>query len=107
MEESRPLRVRFTVRALEDLESIVTYPHERSPTGAHNVAQRIKAAIDGLEEFPLMGQRTSDPTIRRPVAMPYPYIVLYEPRESEVVIHAVRHAARRDASLVDDLSSDG
>jgi plasmid stabilization system protein ParE len=25
---------------------------------------------------------------------PYPYLIFYEPTETEIVIHAVRHAAR-------------
>jgi toxin ParE1/3/4 len=44
--------------------------------------------------YPHIGRRTNDPAIRRIMAMPYPYLVFYEATETEVIIHAVRHAAR-------------
>ena len=43
---------------------------------------------------PRAGTRTDDPTIRRVVASPYPYLIFYEATEDEVIIHAVRHGAR-------------
>jgi plasmid stabilization system protein ParE len=30
---------------------------------------------------------------------PYPYLVFYQAREDEIIIHAVRHAARDPASM--------
>jgi plasmid stabilization system protein ParE len=41
-----------------------------------------------------MGARTDDPTIRRATTSPYPYLVFYEATENEIIVHAVRHAAR-------------
>ena len=32
--------------------------------------------------------------IRRVTMTPYPYLVLYEATDTEIVIHAVRHGAR-------------
>jgi hypothetical protein len=46
-----------------------------------------------------MGVRTEDPTIRRATTSPYPYLVFYEVTEAEIVIHAVRHAARDPAGM--------
>jgi len=46
-----------------------------------------------------MGVRTSDPTIRRIVTTPYPYLVFYEPTENAVIIHAVRHAMRNPSGM--------
>jgi plasmid stabilization system protein ParE len=31
---------------------------------------------------------------------PYPYLVFYEPTETEIIIHAVRHAARDPSSML-------
>ena len=38
--------------------------------------------------------KTDDPAIRRLTTLPYPYLVFYEVTESEIIVHAVRHAAR-------------
>lgn len=46
-----------------------------------------------------MGVRTDDPTIRRVRTSPYPYLVFYEPTDTEIIIHAVRHAARDPSSM--------
>jgi toxin ParE1/3/4 len=32
-------------------------------------------------------------------ALPYPYLIFYEATESEIIIHAVRHAARDPSSM--------
>jgi plasmid stabilization system protein ParE len=38
--------------------------------------------------------RTNHPAIRRMTTTPYPYLIFYEVTEGEIIIHAVRHAAR-------------
>jgi plasmid stabilization system protein ParE len=47
-----------------------------------------------LSPHPYIGRRTNDPAIRRLTATPYRYVVFYEVTESEIIVHAVRHAAR-------------
>jgi plasmid stabilization system protein ParE len=46
-----------------------------------------------------MGVRTDDPDIRRVTTSPYPYLVFYEATETEIIIHAVRHAARDPSGM--------
>jgi toxin ParE1/3/4 len=48
---------------------------------------------------PHIGARTNDPVIRRIMTTPYPYLVFYEATETEVIIHAVRHAARDPSGM--------
>src|SRR5271166_1717515 len=48
---------------------------------------------------PNIGTRTDDPTIRRMTASPYPYLIFYEATEAEIIIHAVRHAARDPSGM--------
>jgi toxin ParE1/3/4 len=93
------VRVRYTAPALTDLGDILDYIALRSPQGARRVQARIQAVIDLLPEFSGMGSRTDDPSIRRMTTPPYPYLVFYEPTETEVVIHAVRHAARDPSGM--------
>jgi len=93
------VRLRYTPQALADLEKILDYIGVRSPQGARRVQQRIQALIDLLPAHPRIGVRTSDPAIRRLVVIPYPYLVFYEATDAEIIIHAVRHAARNPAGM--------
>ncbi|ABE41558.1 type II toxin-antitoxin system RelE/ParE family toxin [Rhodopseudomonas pseudopalustris] len=88
------MRLRYTGPALAELISILDYIAEQSPHGAQRVQARIKAAINLLQSHPQIGGRTDDPTIRRLLTTPYRYLVFYEIRMDEIIIHAVRHASR-------------
>jgi plasmid stabilization system protein ParE len=43
--------------------------------------------------------RTEDPTIRRLATPPYPYLIFYEPADEEIIVHAIRHAARNPSDM--------
>ena len=88
------MRLRYTLPALADLNAVLDYIAVRSPQGAGRVQARIQALIDLLLLHPLIGIRTDHPTIRRMTALPYPNLIFYEATETEIIIHAVRHAAR-------------
>ena len=88
------MKLRYTLPALADLESILEYIGERSPQGAKRVRERIKQSTELLLRHPHIGVRTSDPDIRRTHAFPYPYLIFYEATEGEIVIHAIRHGRR-------------
>jgi len=60
---------------------------------------RIRDLADLLLIYPKIGRRTEDPTIRRIPTTPYPYLVFYEVAETEIIIHAVRHAARDPSGM--------
>jgi len=57
------------------------------------------AIIDLVSRHPQVGARTDDPSIRRMVVNPYPYLVFYEPTADMLIIHAIRHAARDPSSM--------
>jgi hypothetical protein len=80
------------------LRSSTTSPPIRRGTRA-GVQARIQAIIDLLLQHPHIGTRTNDLTIRRMTAVPYPYLIFYEATESEIIIHAVRHAARDPSGM--------
>jgi plasmid stabilization system protein ParE len=91
------LKVRYTRRAVSELEAVLDYIDQRSPQGAQRVKARLKDVIALLAEHPHIGRLTSKRDIRRIVASPYPYLVFYRSTDTEVVIHGIRHAARRPA----------
>jgi toxin ParE1/3/4 len=93
------VKLRYTLPALADLGSILDYIATHSPHGAKRVQARIRAIIDLLLVHPNIGIRTDDRVIRRLTTPPYPYLVFYEVTETEIIIHAVRHAARNPSGM--------
>jgi toxin ParE1/3/4 len=93
------VRLRYTLPALADLGAILDYIALHSPQGARRVHARIQALTDLLLQHPHIGTRTTDPVIRRMTTTPYPYLIFYEATETEIVIHAVRHAARDPSGM--------
>jgi plasmid stabilization system protein ParE len=88
------VKLRYTPSALADLDEVLAYISGRSPQGAKRVHARIKAITDLLLHHSRIGTMTDDPTIRRMTTSPYPYLIFYEPTETEIIVHAVRHGAR-------------
>lgn len=66
---------------------------------ALNVAARIRSLTSLLTRQPRLGRRTSGGRLRRIIATPYLYHVFYEVTDAEVIVVAVRHAARDPASM--------
>jgi plasmid stabilization system protein ParE len=93
------VRLRYTLQALADLDAILEHIDEKSPRGAMRVKGRVEAIIDLLLLHPLVGATTDDPSIRRMITRPYPYLVFYEATENELIAHAIRHAARDPSSM--------
>jgi toxin ParE1/3/4 len=92
-------QLRYTLPALADLNAVLDYIEAHSPQGARRVQARMQGIIDLLLLHPHIGTRTNDPTIRRMTTAPYPYLIFYEATDAEVIIHAVRHAARNPAGM--------
>ncbi len=99
------MKLRYTLPALADLNSILDYIAARSSQGATRVQGRIEDIIGLLLTNPDIGTRTDDPTIRRLTTQPYPFLVFYEVTEMEIIIHAVRHAARDPLGMPGSASS--
>ena len=93
------MRLHYTLPALADLNAVLDYIAARSPQGARRVQARIQAIIDLLLLHPNIGTRTDDPTIRRMTTSPYPYLIFYEATQAEIIVHAVRHAARDPSGM--------
>jgi len=59
----------------------------------------MQRMTDLLLVHPEIGVRTDDPVVRRLTTRPYPYLIFYEVTETEIIIHAVRHAARDPSGM--------
>jgi toxin ParE1/3/4 len=62
------------------------------------VQARIHVIIEMLLRHPHAGQLTSNGRLRRMVVAPYPYLIFYEATDDTIVIHGVRHGARRPST---------
>jgi plasmid stabilization system protein ParE len=72
-----------------------------SPTGSEKLKRRILTLVDLLLRPPLAGQATNRPRLRRIVASPSPYLIFYQATDDEIIVHGVRHGARRPGSMPD------
>jgi plasmid stabilization system protein ParE len=86
------VKVRYTRRALRQMTEVLEYIEARSPSGAENVKRRLQGIIDLLADHP---NSINKGNLRRFVVIPYPYVIFYRADPTGIVIHGVRHAARR------------
>ena len=93
------MKIRYTLPALADLDSTLDYIASVSAHGAKRVQQRIQSVINLLSTHPEIGSRTDNPVIRRLTTPPYPFLIFYEIASDEIIIHAIRHAARDPSGM--------
>ena len=99
MGKAWPVNIRYTRRALTQIDRALAYVEERSPQGAAQIRDRLVAIVALLEEHPYAGRTTSRSSVRRLLAHPYPYLIDYRVTSTEIVIMRFRHAARRPLDL--------
>lgn len=89
-------KVRYTPRALGDLDVIFEYIAAQNPRAASAVKSRIRERIASLARFPASGPETATPGLRMLAVGRYPYLVFYEIEETakHVAIVHIRHASR-------------
>jgi plasmid stabilization system protein ParE len=89
------VNVRYTKRALAQIDEVLTYIEARSPQGAGHIGDRIAALVVLLQDHPYAGRQTTRAYVRRLPVNPYPYLIDYRVTATEIVIMRFRHAARR------------
>jgi toxin ParE1/3/4 len=88
------MRVRWTANAAVDLTRIVERIRAESRGAALHVARTIYNGVAELRKFPRRGRLGLAENTRELVFPPWPYIVVYEIGEDQVVVLRVRHASR-------------
>jgi toxin ParE1/3/4 len=87
------MKLRYERGALADLEEIFEYIAQDNKAAAARLVVRIEQVVARIAQTPYMGEATRKSQFRRfPVGS---YLIVYEVGEDEVVIHYVRHGARR------------
>jgi len=90
------MRIQYRARSLADIEDILHYIEERSPSGALNVLQAIFDGVQRIAENPYAWQATDDPEIRVFILHRYRYKIFYTVLNCDTVeIMHVRHTSRR------------
>ena len=98
------MKVRYSRRALAQLEQVHSYIFEHNPSAARRVVERIEDLCEKLGEFPGMGHTTDHPDIRVLPVVRYPYLIFYMivPDEDSVRILRIRHGRRRPMAPTDE-----
>jgi addiction module RelE/StbE family toxin len=91
------MKLRFTPRAIANLEEIADYIHARNPAAARRVRASIYESLQNLTLFPYVGRQQKTEGVRKLVTRKYVYLVYYTVEEAteEIVILNVKHPARR------------
>jgi plasmid stabilization system protein ParE len=75
--------------------TILDYSEDRSPQGTRSVKEQLEGAIEFLAEHPHSGRSGGKRDLRRLVVNPYPYRIFYRVKQGDIVIHGIRHGARK------------
>jgi toxin ParE1/3/4 len=87
------MKLRYERGALADLDEIFAYIAQDNRAAAARLVARIEQVAARIAEMPRMGEATRKSRFRRfPIGN---YLIVYEVGQDEVVIHYVRHGARR------------
>jgi toxin ParE1/3/4 len=89
------MQIRWTRKALNNLETAVNYIASDSPGNAQKVAQKIWDSIQLLRQQPGMGRPGRVPGTRELIISDLPFIVPYAEHKGEIVILRIIHASMK------------
>ena len=89
------MNLRYTRKAVRQIDAALSYLRRHSPTGADNVSRRLMSLIAMIRQHPHAGHRTSRAGVLRITVAPYPYLIDYRPTDTTIISLRFRHAARR------------
>jgi plasmid stabilization system protein ParE len=71
------MKVVYGEQARTDISLIYDYMAEHNPAAAQRMEDAIRAACDGLEDFPYSASATDEPNVRRLPLVRYLYTIFY------------------------------
>jgi toxin ParE1/3/4 len=91
------MKVRYSPRVSNDLDSIYEFLNRHSPAGAARVMAAIYAAVEFIRRNPHASEMTSFQGVRGKIVHRYRFKVFYRwvERDDVIEIAHVRHASRR------------
>jgi toxin ParE1/3/4 len=93
------VKLRYSKRALEQIDKTLEHVAERSPSGAARIEARISAMLALVQIQPHAGVKTRLSGVRRIFLTPYPYLIDYHAGEDEIVVLRFRHTSRNPSSV--------
>jgi toxin ParE1/3/4 len=91
------MKLRYTARAIADLEAIADYLKPRSPQGLARVRATIRDGLKTIVQFPRAGRLQDAGGIRKLAVRKYKYLIYYTVEEDEIAIIAIQHGSRQRA----------
>jgi len=89
------MRIRWTSKALDNLDAAVEYVAADSPTAAQKVAQKIWDSVQLLTAQPGLGRPGRIKGTRELVISGLPYIVPYLEQDATIVILRIMHTSMK------------
>ena len=89
------MRLRYTSRALAEIEQLQDYIAERNPAAAAAMADKIRKRLADLVAHPSIGRLGRIAGTRELVVAGTPYLVAYRVEADAIVVLAVIHGAQR------------
>jgi toxin ParE1/3/4 len=90
------MKLRFTIRALEEVAAIADYIRTRNPAAAERVRSAIYEGLQTVLLFPHVGRRQQTEGVRKFVTRRYAYLIYYivDDAAEEIIILNVKHSAQ-------------
>jgi toxin ParE1/3/4 len=89
------MKLRWTPRAVADLEEISDYLVAVNPQAWERLLLRVERLTEAILDFPLMGKAGLVPGTREFVLSGTPYILVFQLKDDSVVIVSVRDGRMR------------
>ena len=91
------MKVRFSKRALAELDFILADLAQKNPNAAQHFETRISAITQRIGQFPLGFQEVAErPGVRRVPLLRYPYLMFYKVLADEVIVVRIVHGSRKE-----------
>jgi len=87
------MQIRWTDKALDNLDAAVEYIAADNPTAAKKVAQKIWDSVQLLKNQPGLGRPGRVANTRELVISGLPYIVPYMEKDGSIVILRIMHSS--------------
>ncbi len=87
------MQIRWTVEAVQDIESLRSYIEKDKPTAAKQVVRKIFSAVKTIAIHPNIGRPGRTPNTREFIVTGTPFIVPYRVQKGALELLRVLHGA--------------
>ena len=87
------MKVRYSRRALGDLQEAANYLNPRNPAAAVSVRASIRSAVRRIAQYPQSGRLQEDGS-RKAVALTYGYLIYYDIVDAQIEIATIQHPSQ-------------